>query len=62
VGNLEGTDLPVLDTRIPLSRRVPTSTLAKRPVVLSNPSTPVALAYLDLADEVLASYSKLVAA
>ena len=62
MGNLEGTDLPVLDTRIPLSRRVPTSTLAKRPVVLSNPSTPVALAYLDLADEVLASYSKLVAA
>jgi len=59
---LEGTDLPVLDTRIPLSRRVPSSTLAKRPVVLTNPSTPVALAYLDLADEVLASYSKLVAA
>jgi len=62
VGNLEGTDLPVLDTRIPLSRRVPSSTLAKRPVVLTNPSTPVALAYLDLADEVLASYSKRFAA
>jgi len=62
LGALEGTDLPVLDTRIPLSRRVPSSTLAKRPVVLTNPSTPVALAYLDLADEVLASYSKRVAA
>jgi len=47
LGALEGTDLPVLDTRIPLSRRVPSSTLAKRPVVLTNPSTPVALAYLE---------------
>ena len=47
VGALEGTDLPLLETRIPLSRRVPSSTLAKRPVVLSAPTSPVALAYAD---------------
>jgi hypothetical protein len=35
VGALEGTGLPLLPTRIPLSRRVPSATLAKRPVVLS---------------------------
>ena len=50
---LAGTDLPVLTTRVPMSRRVPTSTLAKRPVVLSSPTSPVATAYLALADEVL---------
>jgi chromosome partitioning protein len=32
---------------------VPTSTLAKRPVVLSSPSSPVACAFVALADEVL---------
>jgi chromosome partitioning protein len=32
---------------------VPTSTLAKLPVVLSAPTSPVAIAYLALADEVL---------
>lgn len=47
---LEGTDLPVFDTRIPLSRRVPSSTLDKRPVVLSAPSSSVAEAYVALAD------------
>jgi chromosome partitioning protein len=52
-GALAGTDLPLLTTRVPLSRRVPTSTLAKRPVVLSSPNSPVASAYLTLADEVL---------
>jgi chromosome partitioning protein len=57
-GALEGTDLPVLTTRIPLSRRVPSGALAKRPVVLTAPSSPVALAYTSLADEVLASYSE----
>ncbi len=56
VGALEGTDLPLMQTRVPLSRRVPSATLAKRPVVLSNPSSPVAQAYTALADEVLASY------
>ena len=56
VGALEGTDLPVLQTRIPLSRRVPSSTLAKRPVVLTAPSSSVAQAYTALADEVLAAY------
>src|SRR3954462_1335705 len=54
-GALESSDLPVLSTRIPLSRRVPTSTLAKSPVVLSAPTSSVALAYLALADEVLAA-------
>ena len=59
VGALEGTDLPVLATRIPASRRVPSATLAKRPVVLSAPNSPVAQAYAALADEVLASCATL---
>ena len=54
-GALEGSGLPLLTTRIPLSRRVPTSTLVKRPVLLSSPTSPVAAAYLTLADEVLAA-------
>jgi chromosome partitioning protein len=58
VGALEGTDLPLLETRIPLSRRVPSSTLAKRPVVLSAPSSAVAQAYIALADEVLSAHSE----
>ena len=58
VGALEGTDLPILVTRIPLSRRVPSATLAKRPVVLSAPSSSVALAYRALTDELLVSYAK----
>jgi chromosome partitioning protein len=58
VGALEGTDLPLLETRIPLSRRVPSATLAKRPVVLSAPNSSVARAYVALTDEVLASYSE----
>ena len=58
VGALEGTDLPLLETRIPLSRRVPSATLAKRPVVLIAPSSPVAQAYTMLTDEVLAAYSR----
>lgn len=53
---LEGTDLPVLQTRIPLSRRVPSSTLVKRPVVLTAPNSSVAAAYTALAAELLASY------
>ena len=57
LGALEGTDLPLLPTRIPLSRRVPSATLAKRPVVLSAPSSSVALAYEGLAADVLAAYS-----
>lgn len=55
---LAGTDLPLFETRIPFSRRVPSSTLAKAPVVLSNPTTPVAAAYRSLADEVTCSYNK----
>ncbi len=55
---LSATDLPVLQTRIPLSRRVPSATLAKRPVVLSAPGSSVALAYGALTDEVLSSYAE----
>jgi chromosome partitioning protein len=55
-GALEGTDLPVLATRIPVSRRVPSATLAKRPVVLSNPTSAVAEAYTALAADVLTAY------
>ena len=61
-GALEGTGLPVLSTRVPLSRRVPSSTLAKRPVVLSAPSSSVAMAYRALADELLVSYADKVSA
>jgi chromosome partitioning protein len=57
LGALEETDLPLLPTRIPLSRRVPTSTLAKKPVVLSAPSSSVAEAYRALTADVLAAYS-----
>jgi chromosome partitioning protein len=59
LGALEGTDLPLLPTRIPLSRRVPSASLAKRPVVLSAPSSPVALAYTALAEDVLTAYQRL---
>ena len=62
VSALEGTNLPLLSTRIPLSRRVPSATLAKRPVVLTHPTSPVAVAYRSLADELLAAYSLKVAA
>lgn len=55
---LEGTGLPVLASRIPLSRRVPSSTLNKRPVVLSAPSSAVALAYTALTDELLEAYAR----
>jgi chromosome partitioning protein len=57
LGAMEGTDLPLFATRIPLSRRVPSSTLSKRPVVLTAPSSSVALAYTALADEILAAYT-----
>lgn len=56
-GAMEGIDLPVFSTRIPLSRRVPSSTLAKRPVVLTAPNSTVADAYTALTEEVLAAYS-----
>jgi len=59
VGALEGTGLPLLATRVPASRRVPSATLAKRPVVLSAPASTVALAYAALADEVLAACAAL---
>jgi chromosome partitioning protein len=53
VGALEGTGLPLFASRVPMSRRVVTATLAKRPVVLSHPTSPAASAYVELADEVL---------
>ncbi|HEY2298032.1 MAG TPA: ParA family protein [Jatrophihabitans sp.] len=53
---LAATDLPLFDTRIPFSRRVPSATLAKRPVVLAAPNSTVAGAYRSLADEVRATY------
>ena len=56
---LAATDLPLFRTRIPQSRRVPGAALAKRPVVLSAPSSSVALAYRDLAGEVRAAYARL---
>ena len=56
-GALADTGLPLFDTRIPFSRRVPSSTLAKRPVVLGHPGSPVAEAYVALADEVLTRYA-----
>ena len=57
LGALEGTALPLLATRIPVSRRVPSATLAKRPVVLSAPLSSVAFAYAALAQDVLAAHS-----
>jgi chromosome partitioning protein len=57
LGAMEGTDLPLFTTRVPLSRRIPSATLAKRPVVLTAPASTVAAAYTSLADEVLAAYS-----
>lgn len=61
-GALAGTNLPIFDTRIPFSRRVPSAALAKRPVVLSAPRSPVAAAYSSLADEVLDAYGEVLAA
>jgi chromosome partitioning protein len=55
---LAATDLPILATRIPFSRRVPSASLAKRPVVLSNPTSPVAQAYRSLAAELTRAYPK----
>jgi chromosome partitioning protein len=59
LGALEGTELPLLPTKIPLSRRVPSSTLAKKPVVLSAPTSSVAEAYSALAEDVLTAYAAL---
>jgi len=59
LGALEGTDLALLPTRVPLSRRVPSATLAKRPVALSAPTSSVALAYAALAEDVLGAYREI---
>ena len=53
VGALDGAGLRMMETRVPLSRRVVSSTLTKRPIVLSAPASPPASAYVALADEVL---------
>ncbi|MDT5357030.1 MAG: chromosome partitioning protein, partial [Mycobacterium sp.] len=55
---LAATDLSLFRTRIPFSRRVPSATLAKRPVVLSNPTSPVAQAYRSLAAELTLTYKQ----
>lgn len=55
---LAATELPLFSTRIPFSRRVPSATLAKRPVVLSAPSSAVAEAYRTLATEVSSTYQQ----
>jgi chromosome partitioning protein len=49
---LQATGLPLMKTMVPLSRRVPSSTLDKLPVVLASPTSPVASAYRALAAEV----------
>lgn len=55
-GALEDAELPLLATRIPVSRRVPSAALAKRPVVLTAPTSPVAAAYAALTDDLLTAY------
>ncbi|MCW2523024.1 MAG: Cobyrinic acid ac-diamide synthase [Frankiales bacterium] len=54
---LASTNLPTFEARIPTSRRVPSATLAKRPVVLAYPNSAVAQAYRELTDEVLTRYA-----
>ena len=49
---LQATGVPLMNTMVPLSRRVPSSTLDKLPVVLASPASPVASAYRALADEI----------
>jgi chromosome partitioning protein len=57
---LAATELAVFDTRVPHSRRVPSSTLAKVPVVASHPNSAVAQAYVELTAEVRRRYKKAV--
>jgi chromosome partitioning protein len=45
-------------TMVPLSRRVPSSTLDKLPVVLASPTSPVASAYRALADEICSTVER----
>jgi len=59
---LAETNLPIFTTRIPFSRRVASAALAKRPVVLRAPRSPVAMAYFSLADEALTAYREVLAA
>jgi chromosome partitioning protein len=61
VDALAGSGLPLLDTRVPMSRRVVSSTLARRPIVLSTPRSPAASAYVALADEVLVAAERIIA-
>ncbi len=55
---LAATQLTLFETRIPFSRRVPSATLAKRPVVLSAPRSSVAEAYRALSKEVMSKYEE----
>ncbi len=59
---LDASGLPVLRARVPMSRRVPASTLAKRPVVLTSPASPIAAAYAALTEELLGATDRGVAA
>jgi len=59
---LAETNLPIFTTRIPFSRLVASAALAKRPVVLRAPRSPVAMAYFSLADEALTAYREVLAA
>jgi chromosome partitioning protein len=58
---LKKTGVPLMHTMVPLSRRVPSSTLDKLPVVLASPTSPVASAYRALADEVCSTAERMLA-
>ena len=56
---LQATGVPLMRTMVPLSRRVPSSTLDKFPVVLGSPTSPVGSAYRTLADEVCSTAERM---
>src|SRR3954454_8537417 len=55
---LQATGVPLMRTMVPLSRRVPSSTLDKLPVVITSPTSPVASAYRALAAEVCSTVER----
>lgn len=59
---LAQTNLPIFDTKIPCSRRIASAALAKRPVVLGSPNSPVAQAFVALTDELVTAYGQGLAA
>jgi chromosome partitioning protein len=58
---LQATGVPLMRTMVPLSRRVPSSTLDMLPVVLAAPTSPVASAYRALAGEICSTAESIVA-